>query len=435
MVGFFKRLFRSAPPTPDAFNVTGGSQRIVDARLILNQAKFYAGLRAEEKLTLFRSVYYSVPLANGAANTLVKLVNTSPYFDSGDNDVDARCREIWQALNLSEANEMLCRQGLIYGYGVGEIVWVERDALTLDRIVIPPSYEIRKVPDARGVIQGYLQLPSPLSNRPLDRRQIPSVKVIDYTREPSDSFDYYGTSLYEPCLQALEDLCGILKCQVATFFRLGKPRWLVTLPSEGITPEEFRDRLDKAKSVFASLADNTDIFAPVGVEAKILGADGFGVKYAEELRAVLSMILSSFSLPAALLNVVIQPSVGTESFVRQQVISLQSLISQQQDAIAQAWNTSFWRIVQQLEGFPVAPIMYFERPRLLEQLQEEQARELRFANDLREVTAGIRSPAWLAAQCDSEEIDDPDALDEFIEQQRASGDPEANQPDAVKGES
>ena len=52
-------------------------------------------------------------------------------------------------------------------------------------------------------------------------------------------------------------------------------------------------------------------------------------------------------------------------------------------------------------------------------LQEEQARQAKYQNDLAEVVAGIRDPEWLAQQCGANEVYDMDALTEYIQQQRS----------------
>lgn len=429
---YVSRIFRLNPPPtdPSAFAIASGQQLVKDPRIILSQSRFYAGLRTEEKLNLFAHIHRSVPLAHGAVETLVKLCATEPYFDSGNPDVDKRAMQIWRSLNLSETNEQLLRQGTIFGFACAELIW-DNATLEMQRVVVPPSPQMRKIPDATGVIQSYIQLGTPNA---LTYKTIPAAKILDYTRTPHDSFDYYGSSIYAPCLRALEQLQSIIECQVATLFRLGKPRFLVTLRSEGLTEEQFADRIAKAKNVFSQLAESTDVFSVEGTEVKIIGADGFGVRYSEELRAIISMILSSFQLPAALLNVVITPSVGTESFVRQQVISLMSLISQQQDGVAQAWNSTFWPLVSRLEGLPAVPVMAFERPRLLDRQIEAQAEALEFQNALQQCVAGIRSPVWFAAQCSAEEIHDPAALTEFIDKAReAASAPQAPPPDDVKG--
>mgnify|MGYP006908347501 FL=1 len=92
------------------------------------------------------------------------------------------------------------------------------------------------------------------------------------------------------------------------------------------------------------------------------------------------------------------------------------------EQVSQSWNSSFWRIIQRLERMPIAPVMTFERPRLLEQLMEEKGREAKWTNDVREVVAGIRPAEWLAIRCGANEIDDPTALNDYIDQQRQSPD-------------
>lgn len=438
MVSIIKRFLRGSPPpaAADAFALTSGAQRAVDTRLLLNAQRFYAGLSRSDRLDLFESIYRTMPLAVGAVNVLVKMTNSRPRFNSGNPEVDRRCREIWQQYRLHQANDSLIRQSLVYGYSIGEIVWGEREALTLDRVVVPPSYQIRVLADQFGQRTGYVQLPDPQAGRPTDsRRIIPPAKVVPLVRDPTDLTDYYGSSLFESAVGQFEALCQILRAQINVMNRLGKPRFQVSIPTEGLTEEQFRDRLAKAKSVMGQLADGTDLFAPTGVDVRVIGGETLGVKVADETRLVVSMILAAVGIPPALLHVVITGSVGTESYARQSILVMQSMLDNIQEATAAAWNTSFWPLIQQLEGLPALPVMAFDKPRLLEQQIEEQARQLRWDNDVREVVAGIRPAEWLAQRCGADEPDDPDALAEFVERQRSQPEPEPNTPDAAKSKS
>jgi len=157
---------------------------------------------------------------------------------------------------------------------------------------------------------------------------------------------------------------------------------------------------------------------PSGVDIRIIGSESFGQRFADETRLVIQNILAAVGIPPALLHVVTQASGGAESWVRQSVISLQSMLDNIQEATATAWNQSFWKIVQRLEGMPVTPVMSFEKPRLLEQLQEEKGREARFNNDLKEVVFGIRDEEWLSQRCGATQTADPEALQEAIERAR-----------------
>jgi len=433
VVGLLRRLFGSPAPAPaPAFDVAAGAQRVVDTRLLLNAQRFYVGLSASDRLDLFRSIYYGTPLAVGAVNVIVRMTNSRPRFNSGNPDVDRRCRQIWQTYRLHQVNDSLIRQSRIYGYCSGDGVWGAREPLTLDRVVVPPSYEIRVLADERGQRTGYLQLPSIESMRPLDRRTIPPEKCIAVTRDPTDLQDYYGSSLFESAVGQFDSLCQILKAQITVMQRLGKPRFQVAIPTEGLSEEQFRERLTAAKNVFAQIGSvDADLFVPAGVEVKIIGGETLGVKVADETRLVVSMLLAAVGIPPALLHVTITGSVGTESYARQSILVMQSMLDNIQEATAAAWNTSFWRIVQRLEGMPVAPQMSFEKPRLLEQQIEEQARALRWENDLTEVRYGIRAPEWLAQRCGADEAYDPDLLADKIEEE-----PEAPAtPDAARAES
>lgn len=438
MVSIIKRFLRGSPqpPAADPFALTSGAQRAVDTRLLLNAQRFYAGLSRSDRLDLFESIYRTMPLAVGAVNVIVKMVNSRPRFNSGNPQVDQRCREIWTAYRLHQANDSLVRQSLVYGYSIGEIVWGEREALTLDRVVVPPSYQIRVMANEYGQRTGYVQLPDSQAGRPTDsRRIIPPAKVVPLVRDATDLTDYYGSSLFESAVGQFEALCQILRAQINVMNRLGKPRFQVSIPTEGLTEEQFRDRLNKARAVFSQLADGTDLFAPVGVDVKVIGGETLGIKVADETRLVVSMVLAAVGIPPALLHVVITGSVGTESYARQSILVMQSMLDNIQEATAAAWNTSFWPLVQRLEGLPVLPAMSFEKPRLLEQQIEEQARQLRWDNDVREVVAGIRPAEWLAQRCGADEPDDAAALDDFVERQRSQPEPQSDKPDAAKSQS
>ena len=67
-------------------------------------------------------------------------------------------------------------------------------------------------------------------------------------------------------------------------------------------------------------------------------------------------------------------------------------------------------------------MMGFEKPRLLEQTIEEQAREARRNNDIEEVVMGIRPMEWLAQRIGVSEIDDLEALKEYVRRLRAIAD-------------
>lgn len=414
--------------TPDAFAVSSGGQRVVDPALLLNAQRFYAGLRREDKIKLYYSIYHSQPLATGSVNVLVKMCNSRPVFKSGNPQVDARCKEVWKEIDGHTVNSQLMRQGLIYGYAIGE--WVSEDMLRIERVVVPDSPLIRFVPNQFGVIEYVQQLQGTLF-APLDPRgRIPAAKCVVYRRDPESSFDYYGASLFESAVGQLESLCQILNAQISVYMRLGKPRFHVQVDNTGLTPEQFMSRLNLVKNHFESLssADSTDVYTPPGCEIKIIGAESFGQRFADETRLVIQSILAAVGIPPALLHVVTQASGGAESWVRQSVISLQSILDNIQLSLATAWNRSFWNIVQRLEGMPTTPVMEFEAPRLLEALQEEKARESQWNNDLREVLFGIRPPEWLAQRCESPEVFDPSALEQMISTARQSYSPVKDSP-------
>lgn len=403
---------------PDPFAVKSGGQRLVDPQLILNAERFYVGLRHEDRIGLYYSVYKSMPLAVGAVNVLTRMTNKAIVPRSGNPAVDARMRQIWQEINGFRVNDQLIRQSLIYGYSVGE--WVSNDMQRIEKVHVPESPYIRFVADRQANITFVRQLQGTVFAPTDERSRIPSAKFIILQRDPTSSTDYYGSSLFEAATEQLESLCQILKAQISVYMRLGRPKFVVTIPAEGLTPEQFQDRLTKAQNHFEQLSqrDATDLYMPSGVEVKIIGAESFGQRFADETRLVIQNILAAVGIPPALLHVVTQASGGAESWVRQSVISLQSMLDNIQEATANAWNQSFWPIVQRIEGMPVAPVMSFEKPRLLEQLQEEKGREARFNNDLKEVVFGIRPAEWLAQRTGATGVDDPAALNEAIERAR-----------------
>ena len=426
---FFSRLFAPAPKQPEPFDIATGRQLSYDtSRLfIFNRNTHWAQLDRWQKLTLFEAIYRGQEIGTGAVNLLTRFTSTRMTPKSDNPEVAKRMQEIWDEIDGPRINAMLIRQALVFGFAIGE--WVSEDLTRMNRVIVPPSLEIRKVPDRTGVIQNYIQLPGfdPFRNRTVDgRTEIPSIKVIDLTRDPLNSFHYYGSSLFESALDQFDSLCKILDAQIRVYLRLGRPRFQISINAEGLTPEQFADRLDKTKKAFAHLGDMdaADIYMPAGSEVKIIGAESFGQRFADESRMVISQILSAVGLPPALLNVVIQSSVGTESYVRQSIIALMSQIDEIQRSLAHSWNSSFWKVVQRMERMPVAPTMGFEKPRLLEQQIEEQARDLRFRNDLREVVHGIRPIEWLAQRCGISEADDLDALQEQIENARSMSEPQ-----------
>lgn len=422
---FFSPQKNAAP-----FEIATGRQLTADtSRLFLfNRNTQWAQLDRWQRLTLFEAIYRGQEIGTGAVNLLTRFINTPLCPDVDNPEIAKRMQEIWDSIGGPMVNSMLIRQALVFGFSIGE--WVASDNLdAMLRVVVPPSLEIRKIPDRQGNIASYVQIPGfdPFHAKTIDGRLvIPSAKVIDLTRDPLHSFHYYGSSLFESALDQFESLCKILDAQIRVYLRLGRPRFQVTVNAEGLTPEQLQDRIDQTKKAFSTLGelDSSDIYMPSGNEIKIIGAESFGQRFADESRMVISQILSAVGLPPALLNVVIQASVGTESYVRQSVIALMSQIDEVQRNLAHAWNRSFWKVVQRIERMPELPKMSFERPRLLEQQIEEQARDAAFKNDLREVVYGIRPIEWLALRCGASSTDDLEALQEQVENQRALSEPQ-----------
>ncbi len=385
MVGLLKRWFAQVK----GFAVGSGQQQTTDPRMMYRglQNRFYNALRPEERLPLYTAIYLSNPVARGAVETLVKMTNSKMVPMSGNPDVDRRMVEIWEEINGHDANAMLVRSAHIWGYSAGEQVW-NNATLRMEKVVVPQSPEIRFRADPFGQVNGVRQLAR--VSKPAEI--MPADKFVILRRDPTDTFDLYGSSLYEAAVDQFEAVCQILDAQLKVYMRLGKPRFQVNIPAEGLTTEEFQDRIDKTKTVMSTLSEGTDIYVPAGVDIKIIGAEGFGQKFESETRLLISTILSNVGIPPALLNVNIQ-SAGTESYARQSIICFQTQLGNMQDACAEAWNKSFWRTVQVLEGMPITPKMTFTRPRLLEELQEQKAREAKRVNDWWEVLKG-RDIEW-----------------------------------------
>ena len=417
MVGALRKLFR---PLARPFGVITGRQQTVDPRfLLLDRSKFFTGLRPEEKLDLFHSIYQTNPVASGAVNSITKLINRPIIPKSDDPRIDLRMREIWQQINGHEINEMLIRSALIFGYSCGEVVW--NSDLEIEKVFVPQSRQIRFQTNLQGDTENVIQFPSRPFGATFSPNLVPPIaaeKFIIVRRDMTDSADFYGDSLFNSAVDQFESLCRILKTQIRIFERLGSPRYMVEVESEGLSPEQFEDRLEEVRKVFGNLASGEDIFSTPGTKASIIGAESFGQKLEAETRLVISTILANVGLPPALLSLNIQ-SAGAESDARQSIILLQSILDDMQETMAAAWNNSFWKVVQQLEGMPTPPVMRFERPRLLETFLEQQGRELQFANDLNEVVMGIRPIEWLVQKCGAKEAADPEALEAMIEQRRA----------------
>ena len=272
--------------------------------------------------------------------------------------VAKRMLEVWREIDGHTVNSQLIRQSLIYGYACGE--WVSEVLTRMDRVVVPPSIEIRKIPNRQGQIQSYVQLPGFMIGRPVSidgRRQIPPSKMVSVIRDPLTTFDYYGESLFSSALDQFESLAQILDAQIKVYMRLGKPRFQVIVNNEGIAEEEFKDRVNQVKSVFGNLGDlnSADLYTPPGTEVKIIGAESFGQRFADETRLVISNILAALGIPPALLHVTIQSSAGAESYARQSIIAMTTMIDEIQRSIASAWNKTFWPMVQKMERMPVTP--------------------------------------------------------------------------------
>src|SRR4051812_43302943 len=97
----FRREYKADPYSAATMpRLENGRQQAIDtARLFINQQSFWASLRREERLSLFRTVYYNHPLAYGAVSILVKMSNSRIICDSGNVEVDNRTKQIWNEIN------------------------------------------------------------------------------------------------------------------------------------------------------------------------------------------------------------------------------------------------------------------------------------------------------------------------------------------------
>ncbi len=441
-MSFFNKLFKTTNQQPAPYAVSSGRQQTVDSArlLVFDKNTYWANLNPWQKLTLFDSIYHTQELAQGAVNIITRFANSRMLPLTDNPQVARRMLEIWREVDGHVVNSQLIRQSQIYGFACGE--WVSEDLTRMNRVVVPPSIEIRKIPDRQGQIQSYVQLPGFMVGRPVSidgRRAIPPSKMVDVVRDPLTSFDYYGESLFSSALDQFESLAQILDAQIKVYMRLGKPRFSVGVNAEGLTPEQFQDRIEQVKTTFASLGDldSADLYTPAGTEIKIIGAESFGQRFADETRLVISNILAALGIPPALLHVTIQSSAGAESYARQSIIAMQTMIDEIQRSIAAAWNKTFWPMVARMERMPITPIMGFEKPRLLEQSIEESARDLRFQNDLREVVFGIRPMEWLVQRVGASSVNDIAALKQQVEKARAeiTNSPAGNKGDENKADS
>jgi len=223
MVKILDKLFSKREYQADPFNVRSGGQRLVDPQLVLNAERFYVGLRHEDRIGLYHSLYHSMPLAVGAVNVLTKMTNKPIVPKSGNPAVDARMREIWQEINGFRVNDQIIRQSLIYGYSCGE--WVAEDMQQVTKVFVPESPYIRFVADRQGNITYVRQLAGSVYAPSDERSRVPAAKFIILQRDPTSSVDYYGSSLFEAATEQLESLCQILNAQISVYMRLGKPRF------------------------------------------------------------------------------------------------------------------------------------------------------------------------------------------------------------------
>jgi len=426
---FLQRLFNTQKPD-DNFDIGSGDQQLVHPTLLLNAEKFAIGLRQEEKLILYKAIYYSNPLGMAAVSTLTNLVNTQIVGKSGDAESDQRMKEVWADIDGGCINDQLLKNANKYGYAVGEIVAPGMEYI--DRVVVPDSPNIRFHLDRYGQTKYIRQTTYRMSDG--SKGLIPAAKFVIFRRDPASQWDAYGASIYESSVQYYENVARILDAQIKIYMRIGRPRYHIQVPSQGLTVEQFKDRLTKTKAAIRNLGDDktTDVYSPESVEIKIIGAEGWGIKFAEETRLQLQAIMASAGLPPALLHITTQAP-GAESYLRQVIVSLQSQLVAQQNAIAAAWNKSFWPLVAKIERLKTVPVMAFQKPRLLEQLIEEEAREKKFENDKREVQHGIRSPEWLSQQCGQAKPFDPKLL-----KQKSTEDTEEKEgtmPNSIKASS
>jgi len=398
-------------------------QRSFDSSVgFINQQIFYAALKREERLHTYDYIFNNIPIVDGAISILTGLANTPLRADTGDAILDKEVGDILDTIGIEEVNQQVDRMALVYGYAVAEYVLTD-DLSAIDKIVVLPSIETRFRVNPQGDITKVVQLPrtrfrTATNSFQSNMIEIPPEKCLIMPRNKMGISSHYGRSLFQTAVTSIDSLSQIFDAQLKIYKHFSEPRYVIEVDNTIADSEErYREMLEQVADLFEKGGDNRNILGPPGLKASIIGAEGSALRWKDETNLIVSNILAPTGIPSSLLNF----NVGgvTESYSRQQVLVMTAIIRNLQRIKAQAYTRKLMPIVSAVYGLPEIKRLRFEPPRLLEQLQEEQAREQRRATDWLDAVDGLISPESFALRQGVSNVADLKTLQERIEQDRS----------------
>lgn len=399
-------------------------QRSFDSSVgFINSQIFYAALKREERLHTYDYLYNNIPIVDGAISILTGLANTPLRADTGDATLDNDVSDILDSIGIDELNPQIDRMLLVFGFAAVEYVLTD-DESGLDKLVVLPSIETRFRVNPQGDIVKVIQLPRTRVRTATNTFQsnmieIPPEKCLILQRNKMGLTSHYGRSLFQTAVTSIDALSQIFDAQLKIYKRFGEPRYVIEVDNTIADSEErYREMLEQVADLFEKGGDNRNILGPPGLKASIIGAEGSALRWKDETNLVVSNILAPTGIPSSLLNY----NVGgvTESYSRQQVLVMTAIIRNLQRLKAQAYTRKLMPILSAVYGLPEIKRLKFEPPRLLEQLQEEQAREQRRATDWMDAVDGLISPESFALRQGVSNVADLENLRERIEQARTT---------------
>lgn len=260
--------------------------------------------------------------------------------------------------------------------------------------------------------------------------EIPPEKCLIMQRNKMGLNSHYGRSLFQTAVTSIDSLSHIFDCQLKIYSRFGSPRYVIEVDnSTADTEERYKAMLETVAAQFAKGKDENNILGPPGIKATIVGAEGSALRWKDETNLVVSNILAPTGIPSSLLNF----NVGgvTESYSRQQCLVMTAIIRNLQRTKAASYVRTLMPIISAVYGLPPVKRLWFEPPRLLEQLQEEQARSQQRETDWLDAVDGLISPESFALRQGVTDVADLEVLQERIEQARTQPTSGQESPDEL----
>jgi len=301
--------------------------------------------------------------------------------------------------------------------------------------VVLPSLETRFRVNPQGDIVKVIQLPRTRFRTATNTFQsnmieIPPEKCLIMHRNKTGLTNHYGRSLFQTAVTSIDALSQIFDAQLKIYKRFGEPRYVIEVDNTIADSEErYREMLEQVADLFEKGGDSRNILGPPGLKASIIGAEGSALRWKDETNLVVSNILAPTGIPSSLLNY----NVGgvTESYSRQQVLVMTAIIRNLQRIKASEYVRKLMPIISAVYGLPEIKRLSFAPPRLLETLQEEDARARQRETDWLDAVDGLISPESFALRQGVSNVADLPTLRERIEQARQEPTSGQDSPDEL----